>query len=112
MTPRTVAILLGRKGSQGLPGKNTRTILGRPAAEYPLLAARHSRAVDRIIVSTDDERILAIATAYGATPVHRPPQLSTSEALLEDAIADAYARTVALVGGHVPHVVILLANAP
>lgn len=112
MTPRTVAILLGRKGSQGLPGKNTRMILGRPAAEYPLLAACRSAAVERTIVSTDDERILDIATSYGATSVHRPPELSTSEALLEDAIADAYARIATLLGGDIPHVVILLANAP
>ena len=110
--PSTVAIVLGRKGSQSLPGKNTRAILGRPAVEYPLMAATHSRGVEHIVVSTDDERIREIALRYGAIPVHRPPELSTSEALLEDAIQDAYARTVAHFGGEIANVVLLLANAP
>ena len=34
------ALLLGRKGSTGLPGKNLRPVLGRPLVTYPLLAAQ------------------------------------------------------------------------
>ena len=55
------ALLLGRKGSSGFPGKNTLPIIGRPLCVYPLLAARHAREVDQIYVSTDDENIMAIA---------------------------------------------------
>jgi len=47
------ALLLGRGGSTGLPGKNTRAVLGRPLMAYPLLAARDARSVDRVYVSTD-----------------------------------------------------------
>ena len=52
-----IAILLGRKGSKGLPGKNTMNILGRPINHYPMLAAQNSRQVSDIYLTTDDELI-------------------------------------------------------
>ena len=51
------ALLIGREGSTGFPGKNVLPILGRPLMVYPLLAARACRKVDRIYVSTDAEKI-------------------------------------------------------
>jgi hypothetical protein len=84
------ALLLGRKGSLGFPGKNTFPILGRPLCAYPLLAARHAREVDHIYVSTDDEKIMGIAREYGAEIIVRPPELATKEALGEDAYVHGY----------------------
>ena len=37
-----IAIMIGRSGSKGLPGKNVRKVLGRPLAEYPIIAAKKS----------------------------------------------------------------------
>ena len=79
------ALLLGRKGSTGMPGKNTRLVLGRPMVAYPLMAARESEHVDRIYVSTDDPEIAAIGREHGAEVIDRPPELCTPEALGEDA---------------------------
>lgn len=84
------ALLLGRKGSSGFPGKNTFPILGRPLCAYPLLAARHARQVDHVYVSTDDEKIMDIAREYGAEIIVRPPELATREALGEDAYVHGY----------------------
>ncbi|HMZ27589.1 MAG TPA: cytidylyltransferase, partial [Elusimicrobiota bacterium] len=42
------ALLLGRDGSQGFPGKNTHPLLGRPLMAYPLLAARAAKTVDGV----------------------------------------------------------------
>ena len=84
------ALLLGRKGSSGFPGKNTLPIIGRPLCVYPLLAARHAREVDQIYVSTDDENIMAIAKEYDAEIILRPPELATKEALGEDAYVHGY----------------------
>ena len=39
-----IAILIGRKGSRGFPGKNTYKVLGRPLCEYPLMAAKKSKS--------------------------------------------------------------------
>ncbi len=49
----TVALLIGREGSLGFPGKNTYPVLGRPMIAYPLMAAQSSREVQRTYISTD-----------------------------------------------------------
>lgn len=47
MTIETVALILGRKGSKGLPGKNTMDISGRPVNNYSILAALESKYVSK-----------------------------------------------------------------
>jgi len=84
------ALLLGRKGSIGFPGKNLYPILGCPVTVYPLLAAQQARAVDLVYVSTDDEQIMALARELGAQVIVRPPELATPEALGEDAYLHGY----------------------
>jgi CMP-N-acetylneuraminic acid synthetase len=84
------ALLLGRKGSVGFPGKNTMSVLGRPLCAYPMLAAINSKYVDKLYVSTDDERIMTIGREYGADIIVRPPELCTKEALGEDAYVHGY----------------------
>jgi CMP-N-acetylneuraminic acid synthetase len=110
-----VALLLGRKGSTGLPGKNTLPVLGRPMVAYPLLAARDSAHVDQIFVSTDSAEIAAIARELGAEVIDRPPELSTPEALGEDAFKHGYEvirDRLAATGTEVEMVALLFANAP
>jgi len=109
---KTVAILFGRKGSTGFPGKNLYSILGRPATVYPLLAAKHSRYVDKIYTSTDDPEIARISKEeFGAEIIERPSELCTSEALVEDAMAHAYQEVKKRLGYSPVYVVILLCNA-
>ena len=43
------ALLIGRQGSVGFPGKNTYPVLGRPFMEYPLFAAMHKRKLMKCI---------------------------------------------------------------
>ncbi|MCX5884689.1 MAG: cytidylyltransferase [Proteobacteria bacterium] len=104
------ALLLGRKGSVGFPGKNLYTILGRPLMVYPLLAALHARSVDRVYVSTDDEEIMDIGRQYGAEIIIRPPELATKEALGEHAYVHGYRciRDELQKGGHDLEVIVLL----
>lgn len=77
------ALIMGRKGSTGLPGKNTMPILGRPLAEYCFMAASNAQCIDKIFISTDDERLMDIGRKYGAEIIIRPPELCTKEALGE-----------------------------
>ena len=71
------ALMMGRAGSVGFPGKNLSPVLGRPLCAYPLMAAKASRYVDRIFVSTDSKEIMDIACAYGAEVITiRPPELA------------------------------------
>jgi hypothetical protein len=94
-----------------MPGKNTLPVLGRPLAEYPLLACRDAGCVDAMYVSTDDPVIAEIGRGQGATFLPRPPALCTDGALLEDAIHDAFL-TVRERHPAVELVVITQCNAP
>ena len=84
------ALMLGRKGSVGFPGKNTMSVLGRPLCAYPMLAAINSEYVDKLYVSTDDEEIMVIGREYGSEIIIRPPELCSKEALGEDAYVHGY----------------------
>ena len=105
------ALLLGRGGSTGLPGKNTRLVLGRPMMAYPLIAANDAATVDRLYVSTDSEEIAAIGRDHGAEIIARPPELAAPEALGEDAYKHGY-EVIRDQGHDIELIVLLFANAP
>lgn len=87
---KVLAIVAGRGGSKGLPGKNVATCGGRPLVAWSVEAAKRSRYVDRTIVSSDDPAILEAATAAGAeAPFTRPAELSTDEAKMTDVVMHA-----------------------
>lgn len=74
---RIAAIIPARGGSKSIPRKNIRSLGGFPLIAYSIAAAKHSRYIDRIIVSTDDKAIADIAKAWGAeVPFFRPEALS------------------------------------
>ena len=108
------ALMLGRGDSRDFPGKNLYQVLGRPLMAYPLLAATHSKYVDRLYVSTDSEEIMAVGRSYGAEIIVRPPELCTREALGDDAFAHGYRvirDQLAQSGQSVELLVLLFANA-
>jgi len=84
------ALLIGREGSVGFPGKNLYPVLGRPLMEYPLLAAIHSREVDEAYVSTDSQKIKGFSKKHGVFVIDRPAYLCTKKALGEDAFIHGY----------------------
>ncbi|MEN6572119.1 MAG: acylneuraminate cytidylyltransferase family protein [Anaerolineaceae bacterium] len=75
--PKVLAIIPARGGSKGVPRKNIRMVNGKPLIAYtiePALAVKDR--LHRLIVSTDDEEIAAIAREYGAeVPFMRPADL-------------------------------------
>jgi len=85
-----VAIMIGRKGSSGLPGKNTYPVLGRPLGEYPLIIAQQSESIERVYLSTDAPELMEIAREYDTHVIERPDYLCTNEALGEDAYVHAH----------------------
>lgn len=73
----TLAIIPARGGSKGVPRKNVRPLGGRPLISYAITAAKKSRSVNRVIVSTDDPEIARVAKRYGAeVPFLRPAELA------------------------------------
>lgn len=80
MTGRCLALIPARGGSKGVPRKNIRPLAGKPLIAYAIAAARASRLIDRVIVSTDDEEIAAVAQRYGAeVPFLRPAELARDD---------------------------------
>ncbi|HRQ25013.1 MAG TPA: acylneuraminate cytidylyltransferase family protein, partial [Anaerolineales bacterium] len=72
-----LALIPARGGSKGIPRKNIRSFAGYPLIAWSIAAAKQSALVTRIIVSTDDEEIAAIAREWGAeTPFLRPAELA------------------------------------
>ena len=84
-----IGLVIGKKNSVGVPGKNLREIVGRPAAEYAFIAAKNA-GIEKIYVSTDSIEIAHIGLPYGAIHIERPPELATPDALTEDALLHAY----------------------
>ena len=75
-----LALIPARGGSKSVPRKNIRNLAGHPLVAYSIATARRSRGVGRVIVSTDDEEIAAVARQYGAeTPFLRPPELAADD---------------------------------
>lgn len=72
-----VAIIPARGGSKRIPRKNIKEFCGKPMIAWSIAAAKASGLFERIIVSTDDKEISAIAKTYGAEiPFIRPASLS------------------------------------
>jgi YrbI family 3-deoxy-D-manno-octulosonate 8-phosphate phosphatase len=68
-----LALIPARGGSKGIPRKNIRDFAGYPLIAWSIAAAKQSELVTRIIVSTDDKEIAAVARECGAeTPFLRP----------------------------------------
>jgi len=108
-----VAILMGRKGSKGFPGKNLHPVLGKPLAYYPMKAANDSPAIDQAYISTDDERLMALARENNVDVIVRPPELCTDAALGEAVYEHAYKVIQERnPGQEIELIVLLMCNAP
>ncbi|TLN21545.1 acylneuraminate cytidylyltransferase family protein, partial [bacterium] len=80
--PEVLAIIPARGGSKGIPRKNIREFGGYPLIAYSIAASLQAETVTRVIVSTDDEEIAAVARAWGAeTPFLRPAEFAQDNTL-------------------------------
>lgn len=79
-----------RGGSKGVPGKNLREVGGRPLVTWSINHALDCATPMRVIVSTDDTAIAAVAAYAGAeVPFMRPAELATDEAPTEPTVMHA-----------------------
>ena len=82
---KSVAIILARAGSKGVPGKNRAPVGGRPCVLWTIDDALGSALVSRVVVSTDDADIASIAQRAGAEAIERPAALAHDTATVDDA---------------------------
>ena len=103
-----LAIVPARGGSKGIPGKNIRPFAGYPLIAYSIAAGLQAQTVTRVIVSTDDEQIAAVAREFGAlTPFLRPPGLAQDNSL-DLPVFDHALRWLEQTEGYKPEVVVQL----
>jgi len=75
-----LAMITARGGSKGLPRKNIRTLAGKPLIAHTIENASEAHLLDRTVISTDDEEIMAVAREYGGdVPFLRPEGLARDE---------------------------------
>lgn len=82
-----LGMINARGGSKGIPRKNIRPLLGKPLIAWTIEVAKQARYLDRVIVSTEDEEIAAVALRHGAEiPFMRPAELAGDTSLQFDTI--------------------------
>lgn len=81
MSEKYLVIIPARGGSKGIPGKNIKSLNGKPLICYTIDAARSIADDSHICVSTDDDHIIATVEQYGLkVPFKRPEYLATDTA--------------------------------
>ncbi len=82
-----IAIIPARKNSKRIKNKNIKSFFGKPVISYAIKCAIKSKLFNKIIVSTDSQKILKIAKKFGAdVPFLRPKKLSSDKAITIDVI--------------------------
>ena len=75
-----LALIPARGGSKSIPRKNILEFAGYPLISYSIAAGLAAENISRVLVSTDDEQIAAIANDFGAeVPFLRPNEISQDE---------------------------------
>jgi len=78
---RTVlGVIPARGGSKRIPRKNLHPVLGKPLIAWTIEETKQSKYLDRVILSSEDPEIIAVANAWGCeVPFVRPIELSQDE---------------------------------
>lgn len=85
-----LGLIPARGGSKGIPSKNRLEVGGVPLIAWTIRVAQRSGFCGRLVVSTDDECIAAIARAEGCeVPFLRPAELATDTATSADVVVHA-----------------------
>ena len=101
-----IAVVPARRGSVGLYDKNMRPLGGKPLVQWSIDVAKACE-FDKIVVTSDDPRVLKLASESGVIPLERPESLAGDDGL-EQACWQAVRRNVEAVDA----VCILLPSSP
>ena len=82
----TIAIILARGGSKGIPGKNIKNFLGKPLLIWTIIQAKISKKISKIYLSSDSKLILEIGKKYGIQTIKRPKNISGDHSKSEEAV--------------------------
>lgn len=75
-----LGLITARGGSKSIPNKNIVNLAGKPLIAYTCEAAKKSKRLTRVILSTDDKKIAGVARKYGIeVPFMRPQELAKDD---------------------------------
>ena len=83
---KTIAVILARGGSKGIPKKNIQMLDGLPLVTHSINCAKWTEDIDDVWVSTDSSYIKTIALSAGAKVLDRPETISGDKASSESAL--------------------------
>lgn len=87
---KILAIIVARKGSKGIPNKNTKLLKDKPLIGYTFQEVKKVKSIDRVILSTDDNKAIELAHNYNIeVPFVRPEYLSNDKSDTKDVIRHA-----------------------
>jgi len=86
MTKNTIAIIPARIGSKRLPHKNTASFKGKTLPAHTIEQALEAGIFEKIIVTSDDPKVIDIASNYNVIINNRDSSLSTDKTPLTEVI--------------------------
>lgn len=107
-----LAVIPARGGSKGIPRKNVRLMNGKPLIYYAIHNAKNCPSIDDVVVSSDDEEILKIASSYGVETMTRDSELAKDAVTLDPVIYDAVCTMEQKKGIHYDVVITLQVTSP
>jgi 3-deoxy-manno-octulosonate cytidylyltransferase (CMP-KDO synthetase) len=103
-TMKKVIVIPARYTSVRLPGKPLRDINGKPLIQWVYEKARESKLQNKIIIATDDERILEAARTFGAEAVMTSPECKSGTDRVYDAMKGQDGDTIINLQGDEPFI--------
>lgn len=75
-----LGVIPARGGSKGVPGKNIKSVCGKPLIAHAIECGLKCPSLDHLIVTTDNQEIADVAREWGAeVPFMRPDELARDE---------------------------------
>jgi len=110
---KNLAIIPARGGSKGIINKNTKSFCGQPLIYWTINLAKKIKEIDRVIVSTDSEKISNLSKKFGAeVPFSRPRKLAGSKTSVEEVLNHAYLNLLETEGYKPDSIVLLFPTNP
>lgn len=108
----TLAVIPARGGSKRIPQKNKRLLAGRPLVAWTIEAAMQSKAIDHVIVSSDDQEIHEIALQMGALDIGLRDRFADDHSPSSAATIDSVQKFIAATRGKPDFVFQLMPTCP
>ncbi len=86
MDEKILAIIPARGGSKRVPKKNIKNLAGNPLISYTIEAAKESKYLDKIVVTTDSKEISKVSKSFGVDVINRPDDIADDKSPTIEAV--------------------------